>query len=286
MSNSYMIKRGPDLPPFVIQGDTFRQAFLDAQCVDWKKAQLFGLDLSNVQFTEGGFSKGGDASGLQLSDSRFYGCCFYDIKLKEAEFRKVVFDCCEFLNVDLSSAVIVDCEFRNCRFDKVSFDEAAFKRSLIYRGRMTELRMRGTRFYDTALPVDFSLETPAVIPDDHSTTMFAAWALRFCGRLPKSNLGELHTKALRIGTDIQWDRVGHALDNQTSGKKALEGSVLHRACPECGKPVRVKMSAKGHVFIGCTGWPACRYSRDAEQDDSDKGDDGMHPFCDDAFERG
>jgi DNA topoisomerase-1 len=30
-------------------------------------------------------------------------------------------------------------------------------------------------------------------------------------------------------------------------------------CPECGKPLVVKFGRRGK-FIGCSGWPACRYS--------------------------
>ena len=32
------------------------------------------------------------------------------------------------------------------------------------------------------------------------------------------------------------------------------------ACPECGKPLEVKFSRRGSKFIGCTGFPECRYT--------------------------
>jgi ssDNA-binding Zn-finger/Zn-ribbon topoisomerase 1 len=32
-------------------------------------------------------------------------------------------------------------------------------------------------------------------------------------------------------------------------------------CPACGKPMRKRKSAKGE-FLGCTGYPACRATRE------------------------
>lgn len=53
----------------------------------------------------------------------------------------------------------------------------------------------------------------------------------------------------------------------------IEGSVkrsdvtqeaLDEACPECGKPLSIRLSRNGK-FIGCTGYPECKYTRPLEK---------------------
>jgi len=38
------------------------------------------------------------------------------------------------------------------------------------------------------------------------------------------------------------------------------------SCPECGKPLHIKMGKNGH-FLACSGYPDCRYSRDYVRDE-------------------
>ncbi len=38
------------------------------------------------------------------------------------------------------------------------------------------------------------------------------------------------------------------------------------ACPECGKPLEVKFSRRGSKFIGCTGFPECRYTASLQKE--------------------
>jgi DNA topoisomerase-1 len=38
------------------------------------------------------------------------------------------------------------------------------------------------------------------------------------------------------------------------------------SCPECGKPLHIKMGKNGH-FLACSGYPECRYSRDYVRDE-------------------
>ena len=33
-----------------------------------------------------------------------------------------------------------------------------------------------------------------------------------------------------------------------------------KACPECGKPLVYKNSAKGRQFISCSGYPECKFA--------------------------
>jgi DNA topoisomerase-1 len=43
---------------------------------------------------------------------------------------------------------------------------------------------------------------------------------------------------------------------------------LDEACPECGKPLAIRLGKRGN-FIGCTGYPECKYTRDVKTDSSE-----------------
>jgi DNA topoisomerase-1 len=43
---------------------------------------------------------------------------------------------------------------------------------------------------------------------------------------------------------------------------------LDEACPECGKPLAIRLGKRGN-FIGCTGYPECKYTRDVKSDGSE-----------------
>lgn len=44
----------------------------------------------------------------------------------------------------------------------------------------------------------------------------------------------------------------------------VEPQTLEESCPECGKPLLVRSSRRGQ-FVGCSGYPKCRYTRDMNQ---------------------
>lgn len=48
-------------------------------------------------------------------------------------------------------------------------------------------------------------------------------------------------------------------------EKALQADLppdlSQRTCPECGRPLQVRVSSAGR-FLGCTGYPECRYVLD------------------------
>ena len=47
--------------------------------------------------------------------------------------------------------------------------------------------------------------------------------------------------------------------------------LLEEECPECKKPLVKRKNRRGEYFIGCSGFPKCRYLRNIEEDeDSDK----------------
>ncbi|MEA3403572.1 MAG: type I DNA topoisomerase [Armatimonadota bacterium] len=55
------------------------------------------------------------------------------------------------------------------------------------------------------------------------------------------------TKPIRAAIDAGWT--------------PPEAQILDEKCPECGKPLAIREGRRGK-FIGCTGYPGCRYTRD------------------------
>ncbi|HZJ85500.1 MAG TPA: type I DNA topoisomerase [Erysipelotrichaceae bacterium] len=49
--------------------------------------------------------------------------------------------------------------------------------------------------------------------------------------------------------------------------------VLEEKCPECGSPLIKRKNRRGEYFIGCSGFPKCRYLRNIDQDDEDSEDE-------------
>ena len=47
----------------------------------------------------------------------------------------------------------------------------------------------------------------------------------------------------------------------------LSEQVLERVCPQCGQPLQVRVSDAGR-FLGCTGYPKCRYTLDLSDPDN------------------
>lgn len=46
--------------------------------------------------------------------------------------------------------------------------------------------------------------------------------------------------------------------------KKEEPELIDRVCPECGKPLLKRKSRYGNYFIGCSGYPACKYIESIE----------------------
>ena len=58
-------------------------------------------------------------------------------------------------------------------------------------------------------------------------------------------------------------KVGFRESEATAAKGALADIAKTLKCPECGKPMRVRTSAKGE-FLGCTGYPSCKATLNPE----------------------
>lgn len=59
---------------------------------------------------------------------------------------------------------------------------------------------------------------------------------------------------------------------EDKGKWWPEPEDIHEACPECGKPLMKRWGRNG-VFVGCDGYPECKYTRPLPQDGEDDGED-------------
>jgi DNA topoisomerase-1 len=59
-----------------------------------------------------------------------------------------------------------------------------------------------------------------------------------------------------------WDGFKPVLDNvsETAEKVQIEATFIGEDCPECGKPLVIKNGRFGE-FIACSGYPACKYTR-------------------------
>jgi DNA topoisomerase-1 len=55
-------------------------------------------------------------------------------------------------------------------------------------------------------------------------------------------------------------------------RREVTSESLDEACPKCGRPLAIRLGKRGR-FIGCTGYPACDYSRSLEAELEKKGTD-------------
>ncbi len=65
-------------------------------------------------------------------------------------------------------------------------------------------------------------------------------------------------------------------------RKDVTQEAIDEACPECGKPLSIRLGRNGR-FIGCTDFPACKYTRnlgeDGEQEEPTVVEDRKCPKC-------
>ena len=74
-------------------------------------------------------------------------------------------------------------------------------------------------------------------------------------------------KALQV-LDRFYKPFSKDLDAASEGMLSVKGVGLptELTCPECGKPLRIKVGKNGH-FIACSGYPDCTYSNDYHRDE-------------------
>ncbi|HVH63700.1 MAG TPA: type I DNA topoisomerase, partial [Candidatus Dormibacteraeota bacterium] len=84
---------------------------------------------------------------------------------------------------------------------------------------------------------------------------------------PECHQGHLVRKASRFGPFLGCSRYPKCKYRRalTPNGEAAEPKLLDEKCPNCGRPLQVRMGRYGE-FIGCSGYPDCKYiKRDAAQ---------------------
>jgi DNA topoisomerase-1 len=62
-----------------------------------------------------------------------------------------------------------------------------------------------------------------------------------------------------------WDGFSKQIEEkQNIARKDVTTEQLDEACPKCGKPLTLRLGKRGR-FIGCTGYPECDYTRNANE---------------------
>lgn len=62
-----------------------------------------------------------------------------------------------------------------------------------------------------------------------------------------------------------WSPFKHSIDDVAENvqRKDVTQEALDEACPDCGKPLSIRLGKRGR-FIGCTTYPECKYTRNLE----------------------
>ncbi len=88
--------------------------------------------------------------------------------------------------------------------------------------------------------------------------------------LMEDELDKIETREKQFKTvmDDFYQPFSHALEKVDSKKVTIRESLMEETaetCPECGKSLIIRWGRNGK-FIGCSGYPECRYTRPLEQD--------------------
>ncbi|MBQ9457722.1 MAG: type I DNA topoisomerase [Bacilli bacterium] len=97
---------------------------------------------------------------------------------------------------------------------------------------------------------------PDIVSSDYTAMMET--------KLDKVESGEITSlQNLKDFYSVFIENFEQAKENMEKEKDEETGEL----CPECGRPLVYKRSKKGQTFIGCSGFPSCKYiKRDAEAD--------------------
>lgn len=91
--------------------------------------------------------------------------------------------------------------------------------------------------------------------------------------LMEEELDKIETREKNFSTVINdfYHPFSHALEKTDSKKDTIRESLMKdttETCPECGKSLIIRWGRNGK-FIGCSGYPDCRYTRPLEEDKSE-----------------
>ena len=85
---------------------------------------------------------------------------------------------------------------------------------------------------------------------------------------------EAHEKNFTTVMDDFYHPFSHALETIKSKKETIRESLMEETketCPDCGKTLIIRWGRNGK-FIGCSGYPECRYTRPLEEDKTETGE--------------
>jgi DNA topoisomerase-1 len=83
----------------------------------------------------------------------------------------------------------------------------------------------------------------------------------------ESELDRIESKQAERNHVLQefWDPFAQALKEAETGMAPVKGVETDEKCPKCGKPLVVRYSKKtGGSFLGCSGYPECKYIKPGE----------------------
>ena len=105
---------------------------------------------------------------------------------------------------------------------------------------------------------------------------------KFTGIGKDKNLIVIQVEALDDGSELSPEEAAKQAKNARPKPELLE-----EECPECKKPLVKRKNRRGEYFIGCSGFPKCRYLRNIEEDeDSDKTEENTSEQEDDVNNEG
>lgn len=74
---------------------------------------------------------------------------------------------------------------------------------------------------------------------------------------------------------------GSELSPEEAAKQAKNArpkpEMLDEKCPDCGSPLLKRKNRRGEYFIGCSGFPKCRYLRNIDEDEEDESNEQSEP---------
>ena len=121
------------------------QKYMEEECDQDLNAMTFSECIfCSVVFT-------GKARGCEFADVIFEHCDFSNIDMRETTTRRVVFDRCRLTGTDLEDSRFEDTEFRNCEFSYANLSASGFKRVILRDSNCRDASFTMAEFKDTSI---------------------------------------------------------------------------------------------------------------------------------------
>ena len=109
--------------------------------------ELTAMTFSECVFTSVVFT--GKARGCELADVIFEHCDFSNIDMRETTTRRVIFDRCRLTGTDLEDSRFEDTEFRNCELSYANLSASKFRRVILKDSNFQDSSFTMAEFKDT-----------------------------------------------------------------------------------------------------------------------------------------